>query len=508
MPNTFAYLMLFGWPLVAVVLFRVLPLQKALIWTIFGGYLLLPSNMHVKLPMIPVFDKTMIPNVSAAILCLFHAPRVDKGHGKPFQTGMFQAASGQRLSGQSLVIGLLILLIAVPFATVLTNREMLVFGPHVLPALRLYDGVSLVIEKVVMVLPFLLAWRFLATRASQRLLLQAFVFGALVYSVPALFEVRMSPQLHTWVYGYFPHEFAQHVRDGGFRPVVFLRHGLLLGILFSMAILAALALWREAVREGTTASGWLFAAIWLTGNLIFAKTLGPLSIAAMLAPFLFLPGQRPQIFVAMTISLVLLLYPTLRGAGLVPVDAVYETALSISQERADSLKFRLVNEDALLDRANEKPFFGWGSWGRNQIFDPESGAELSIADGLWIGLIGSGGWLNYIAYFGLFTLPILLFAVRRRRYGPSLLTPGLMLVFGAALIDFLPNAGLTPYIWLFSGALTGFVLKPTAEENPAEASGQTKSVGGAPPSWLTPQAGPHARRQPRQNRNQPQYQDK
>ena len=44
MPNIIAYLALFSWPIVAILLFRLLPLQKALVWTIIGGYLLLPNR--------------------------------------------------------------------------------------------------------------------------------------------------------------------------------------------------------------------------------------------------------------------------------------------------------------------------------------------------------------------------------------------------------------------------------------------------------------------------------
>ena len=68
MPNALAYLMLFIWPLVAAVLFRLLPLQKALIWTLIGGFLILPSATHIKLPMIPALDKSLIPAVSALVL--------------------------------------------------------------------------------------------------------------------------------------------------------------------------------------------------------------------------------------------------------------------------------------------------------------------------------------------------------------------------------------------------------------------------------------------------------
>ena len=48
MPNTTAYLVLAAWPCVALVLFRRLPVERALIWTLLGGYLVLPlSLIHI-----------------------------------------------------------------------------------------------------------------------------------------------------------------------------------------------------------------------------------------------------------------------------------------------------------------------------------------------------------------------------------------------------------------------------------------------------------------------------
>ncbi|MBL0871526.1 MAG: hypothetical protein IBJ18_13215, partial [Phycisphaerales bacterium] len=56
MPNLFAYLVLFSWPLVAVVLFRLMSVQRALVWTLIAGHLLLPSATGIKFPMLPVID--------------------------------------------------------------------------------------------------------------------------------------------------------------------------------------------------------------------------------------------------------------------------------------------------------------------------------------------------------------------------------------------------------------------------------------------------------------------
>lgn len=450
MPNAFAYLMLFSWPLVAAVLFRFLPLQKALIWTLIGGFLILPSATQVKLPMIPALDKSLVPAVSALVLCMIVSPKVEFA---PDWAGR---------AGRLFIVALLGLLVATPLLTVMQNAEAIPIGPTFLPGLRLYDAVSMISSIVVAVIPFFIGLRYLNTQDGHRLLLQAFVFGALAYSVPALFEVRMSPQLHTWVYGFFPHDFVQHIRAGGFRPVVFLNHGLMVGIFLCFAVLSALILWREGLREGRSASGWFYAAVWLVVVLVVSKNLGALGIAAFLSTLVVFTGKRVQASFALVVAVVVMFYPMLRGAGYIPVDEVHEFAMSIDEERAASLKFRLDNEDALLTHANEKPVFGWGSWGRNQLYDEVTGRMVSTTDGSWIILIGIYGWLGYIAHFGLLTLPILFYFLRRKRFGPSLITPGLMLVLSAALIDLIPNAGLVNYVWLMAGGLSGYVLWPSA----------------------------------------------
>lgn len=449
MPNGFAYLMLFAWPLVAQALFRAMPVYKALIWTIMAGYLVLPSATGVKLPMLPLLDKHSIPVISAFVLCWVHAPPSQPGNRA--RLGVIERA---------LIPGLLVLLVSSPFLTVMTNTEPLFFGPTFLPGLRPYDALSMISGAVITILPFLLARRYLNTPEAHREILRAFAFGGLAYSLPALLEVRLSPQLHVWVYGFFPHNFIQHIRAGGFRPVVFLNHGLMIGILFCLSTLAALILWREARREGKPAKGWLFAALWLMITLVLAKSVGALAIALTLSLVIGLGGQRLQVLFAAIVAMVVLFYPMLRGAGHIPVDSVYDLALSFSEDRAQSLKFRLDNEDELLAHANEKPFFGWGGWGRNHIFDAVTGRMTSVVDGIWVLLIGVYGWAGYIAYFGLLTLPILLFARHRSRFGPSLITPGLIVLLSGVLIDFLPNAGLVPYVWMIAGALTGFMMQP------------------------------------------------
>ena len=56
-----------------------------------------------------------------------------------------------------------------------------------------------------------------------------------------LFEIRMSPQLHRWLYGYYPFGFITQMRYGGFRPSVFMENGLVCAFFAMTAMVAATA---------------------------------------------------------------------------------------------------------------------------------------------------------------------------------------------------------------------------------------------------------------------------
>ncbi len=457
MPNTLAYIVLFSWPAVVWLLFRLRPPAEALAWAVIGGYLMIPTRVGVDFPMIPTLDKDLIPSLAAGLFIIgaikrekvqaaFASRRGAKNENGP-ELARIQSQGGIAIK---LLIGLIVVS---PFLTGITNGEPLTYGTANLPGIRIYDSFSMVLSSLVMILPFLLARRYLATPKAHAVLLMVLVLAGLLYSLPALFEVRMSPQLNVWVYGFFPHSFAQQIRDGGFRPVVFLLHGLRVSLFFALTVFAALATWRT--RQGQARAGYLAAALWLLMTLVLSKSLGALATTLLLIPVALLVKVRGQLFVSALVAAIILSYPMLRGASLIPVDTVHELAQSISEERAISLQTRLINEDRLLAKANLKPAFGWGGWGRSRVFDTETGQDISTVDGYWVILIGVNGWLGYLALFGLQTLPIFLLSRNWQKLQISLATSGLAIVLVVNLVDLIPNSGITPVTWLIAGALAG-----------------------------------------------------
>jgi hypothetical protein len=251
------------------------------------------------------------------------------------------------------------------------------------------------------------------------------------------------------LYGFFPHSFLQHIRGGGFRPIVFLNHGLMVNLFFVLTLFAAVGLAR--FNTGKKRVMLYLVAVFLFVTLLLSKSLGAVMITAALLPFFFMP-HRIQRMAVIAVALIALIYPVLRMADLLPVDEIATFAERVSEDRADSLRFRIDQEGALLERAFERPVFGWGGWGRNFIYD-EEGRNLSVPDGLWIIEFGTGGWVRYLALFGLLTWGIL--GTMFRKYPLSPVSATMMLILAANLIEVLPNAGMTPLTWLLVGALIG-----------------------------------------------------
>lgn len=466
MPNAFAYLMLAAWPVVCLGLFRMLPMARAFLWSMFGAYLLLPPHpAGFDFPLLPPFNKLTLINLSVFVIVW--------------------ALSGKNMKllpeGKFVRI-LIVVFVFSPIATVLFNGDPVMFVTGGLRGLWPRDTVALVTTQAIILLPFLLARQLLAEESNQRDLLIVLCVSGMLYSLPMLAEVRLSPQLNLWIYGYFQHLFEQTIRAGGYRPVVFLYHGIWVAFFAMTAVVATVALWR--VEKSKRSLWYLLGAMYLTVVLVLCKTLAPIMYVVLLVPLVAFVPVLLQIRIAAVLVTLALAYPTLKGAGLVPAEAMLQQVETVSFERAMSLRIRFENEDMLLARANEKPLFGWGSWGRNQLHNPIDGTITTISDGRWVIAMGVFGWVGFFAEFGLLSLPIFLVGyhflngsrgdkglgrrlqrveIPMRRVTSSVgsirhISPYvgvLSLLLAINLVDLLPNATLTPLTWLIAGALLG-----------------------------------------------------
>lgn len=437
----FSSLVLLIWPVLVLISFSQYPVHVATLFSIIAGYLLLPEIVNFELPLLPTLHKDSIPAVAAALFLLF-SNRLNTSH--PHNTGLMLRS----------IFGNVFLFLALtsPFLTVITNPDPLVYGPVYLPGLRPYDGFSAVLAAMMRLLPLIVAFKYLAHPEHHKAVVIALIISGLAYSLPTLFEVAFSPKLHLTIYGFFQHSWPQHFRANGYRPIVFLGHGLEVSLFLALSTLSALG-----------ASRWigskyrlkvLFSAGFLFCALIATKSLGALLLAILLGPVVLILSVRLQFWIAGAVAMCVLVYPAARAFDAVPTDRILTIFESINPDRAHSLSIRFENEDILLERAQERPTFGWGGYGRNRVIN-SYGRDVSITDGYWVIVFGVGGWSLYLAEMGLLTLPlmILAFRARRVRYGPE--TAVLAVVAACNLADLVPNAGITPVTWLITGALWG-----------------------------------------------------
>jgi hypothetical protein len=447
-PNLIAYAALIVWPIVCLMMFRALGPRHGLIASILGGYLLLPPPPATfEFPVLPSLDKYSIPAFSVLAICLVYHRR---------DLRLLPEGRVARLLLGAYFVGQLM--------TVVANREMVWWGSYPVPGMKLQDSVAILLGVLASVAPFLLARALLAREKDQADLLWALVISTFAYSFLMLVEVRLSPQLNIWIYGYFQHSFEQMMRAGGFRPIVFLYHGLWVAFLTATAVLAAFTLARGGDQTRAVQSAYL--GIWLMVVLVLCKSLASLLYSIILAPLVLFASARMQVRVAAVAALLAIVYPMLRGAEYIPTESLVNLAARVSAQRAESLDFRFDNEERLLERARERPLFGWGLWGRNHVLEANTGRPLTITDGRWIIVLGVTGWTGFLGEFGLLALPILLVAWRSGPSPPRVVAGG-MVILAINLIDMIPNATLTPLTWLLAGALLGWVEQPRTAPRPA-----------------------------------------
>lgn len=437
--NFIALLAVVGWPLIAIWLYRVKSVQMATVWTILGGFMFLPVRTEIDFPLIPPLGKNTIPVVSSLI-------------------GIWLVA-GKKISFKNnyrWVKILLFVFVMSPVITTFLNGQPVNIAGRLLPRLTNHDAISLVVNQFLIIMPLVIGRQFFRTYESQLAMFKTLVVAGIFYSLLMLYEIRMSPQLHSSLYGYFPHSFAQQKRDGGFRPVVFMGHGLWVAFFAVVISLSAVTLWKngDKLRKLSLAS----ISYYLFIVLVLCKSMASLLYGAYAFFLIRFTNTKFQLRIAVLLVIVTLLYPTMSILKIVPYQQIVNFASSIDESRAESLEFRFDNEAILVEHGAEKFFFGWGGWGRNRVYDTETGSNISVTDGRWIITFGQFGWLGFIAEFGLLAVTVL------RAYKASKLTSNKKelnllaahaILVSLIMLDQIPNATLEPWLWLLAGILLG-----------------------------------------------------
>jgi hypothetical protein len=436
MPNAFASLIFYSWPIIVVWLLAKYPTKYAIFCAITLATLLLPGNFTIDPPLIPPLDRETI--TSLTLVCVLFLT------GKKFR--FFQSG---------LIVKILIGYLFVIIISSELNGSVEIIGSKFLPGLSHYDAFSNVVRTLLWLVPFFLGRYFFTNIKDNETIFKILVIMALIYSIPMLYEIRFSPQLHNIVYGYHASDFIQSMRGNSFRPSVFVGHGLPLAFWFSSCVIAAVALHKNKIHISKLSPilvvGFLLVILFLT------KTWSAFIYVIIGIIFIYRLSPSKQTKWAFLLSALIMFYPISKIMGVFPDKAIISTIAEYNTERAESMEVRYVNEEVLLTHALNKPFFGWGGWGRNRLYD-NSGKDTVITDGKWIIEFGINGAFGFVFYYLILLIP-LYYAAKYIKYidnpKDQVYFAGLAIILACCIIDSVPNANMGSMHLLLAGALLG-----------------------------------------------------
>jgi len=320
--------------------------------------------------------------------------------------------------------------------------------------LGFWDGISGSCRELIRIgVPWILARRFVHGPEEARVLATVIVIGAMIHVLPVLYELRMSPQLHRMFYGQHQHSFLQTRRGDGWRPMVFMQHGLALAMFHATAAVLALTLCGKNEHRRIERIGVFILLATVT---ILTNSLGAIIIFFSGLGLWTLCRGRAYGMVMVGSLLLIPLYPGARAFLGWNGNEVLSYFEEVSPERARSLKVRFEDEDVLLERALQRPYFGWGGWDRKGV-DSKNGDRSTAYDSRWIIVVGSRGWIGMICRLLVVLFPLWAFSKRFPPWtwhGP-LLAPagGLFMLVMLHEFDALLNSMPSPITILAAGVL-------------------------------------------------------
>ncbi len=350
--GSFAYLALLLVVPLTITAFATLRPVVATLVVYLGSVMFGPMLVDFDAPLVPPLDKESLPNLMIFICVCVTARREMKA-----------ARMGTGLD--ILVLGL----VFCAAGTALTNTDLLQYGPTSLPGMATGDILSEGIRLFLLpVIPFLVARTLFRSTDDCKTLLKGLAIAGLLYTPFIVIEMRMSPQFHAWVYGFHQHDFSQTRREGGFRPMVFMAHGLAVAMLVLTSVIATITLAKAKVKYVKLPR--MVPPLIQISILATIKSMGAFIYGCVAIPFAWFLKPKTQIRIAVFLACIAGFYPLLRATGLFPREQLVEWAASIEQDRARSLEFRFSNEDDLINKMLDRPLFGWGGFSRGHVFDP------------------------------------------------------------------------------------------------------------------------------------------
>lgn len=316
-------------------------------------------------------------------------------------------------------------------------------------------------------IPYFLA-RSVMDRPSSLVVLSVGIVAGTILMIPlVLYELRMSPTLHSKVYG-FAGNTVDMFRYGGWRPKVFQPVGLGMAIWLASSAVVAFGLWYSRgvtnvwrIPISIVALACLTIGLLGRGGGAISLMVGGLGVMAVAYWW-----KKPRFALLVPTAVAVYLITAFTDLA-VPVRpfmlSLGEIVWGVSA--GGSLRVRVENEEFLVASAMHKPLLGWGGWGdfrMNSALAREMGVGRVLTDSLWTIVLGQRGLWGMTCLYGMFLLPGVLAVNAAVRAGlglrPVMLVVGLSMFCWLYASDLLLNAFATPVLGLTAGALTSFAV--------------------------------------------------
>jgi len=468
--NALVTISLLGWTPVVLLLFLLLPARRAVIAAFVGAWLFLPVKVPEMLIIrgLPELDKMTVTCLAVLLgTVIFDQNRLLTFRPKKYDLPM-------------------IIWCIVPLLSSLTNTDPAITHPGI--PNPFYDGLSETMKQTVTWgLPYFIGRVYFTNLVAIRELAIGIFVGGLIYIPLCLFEFKMSPQLHYLAYGSHPHvDFRQAMRGDGWRPTVFMAHGLMVALWMACCTLLGTWLWFTGSLKKIFGMPVVLAVVPLFIVAVFSKSMGSLLLMCLgLCTLFFVKRTRMRWPVILLIALAPT-YMTVRATQLWDgMNAVELADTMFGEKRAQSLELRITNENILTQRAIEKPVFGWAGWGRSRVYD-RWGKDVSITDGMWVIALGKHGIVGLAAFTAVILTPVWLtlkrFPTRYWSHPKAAPAAALAMVLILYMVDNLLNAMINPVFMLIAGALSAqaaLKARPRALPEPKHETDETEN---APPA--------------------------
>jgi len=312
--------------------------------------------------------------------------------------------------------------------------------------------------------PYFLGRLYLGSLDGLRQMAIGIFAGGLAYIPFTLIEGVRGPILHQMVYGISAFEdWGQARRMGGWRPVVFMQHGLMVGVWMMTAALIGIWMWQTGALKKFQGRNIKTLVIVLTISFFLCRSTGAYSLFGIGLLILFCAKWfRTSLPLLLIIGYVAFYLYIAASGQFASKDVIDFITQMFGQERSDSLKFRFDMEEILGEKARQRFLFGWGDAGGNRVYN-QYGKDISVTDSLWIIAFGLYGAVGLASLFSSLLLPVVAFCMKypARTWSNPKVAPAAAL--GVALtmyvFDCVLNAMTNPIFAVIAGGISGLVLK-------------------------------------------------